>query len=315
MRYGNPLFSGRVAPRCTIADSILIAKVNYGKITSKVFIPWKERSFISLVEILIDERVDTIVCGGINKEDKKLIRSQEIKVIDNVACSEEEIINAIDEGVIRPGYGFIDRNNIQFNNSAGKKSSGPSADFNCLRCPGNECRLGKPCPYVNNMELSRPNDNDIKKIDSAMDISLEEERNLCRLSELIYFALDMKYKKIGIAYCTELEEATEILVSILRRFFEVNPVCCKISGSAISDTPSGGKRISCNPVAQAEILNRLKTDINIMVGLCIGADSIFSDLSNAPVTTLFVKDRSLANNPIGALYSEYYLKEVKSVNS
>jgi uncharacterized metal-binding protein len=27
------------------------------------------------------------------------------------------------------------------------------------------------------------------------------------------------------------------------------------------------------------------------------------------VTTLFVKDRSLANNPIAALYSEYYLRE------
>jgi uncharacterized metal-binding protein len=41
----------------------------------------------------------------------------------------------------------------------------------------------------------------------------------------------------------------------------------------------------------------------------MGADCIFSRFSDAPVTTLFVKDRSLANNPIGAVYSDYYLKE------
>jgi len=28
------------------------------------------------------------------------------------------------------------------------------------------------------------------------------------------------------------------------------------------------------------------------------------------VTTLFVKDKSLVNNPIGAIYSDYYLNEV-----
>jgi uncharacterized metal-binding protein len=42
----------------------------------------------------------------------------------------------------------------------------------------------------------------------------------------------------------------------------------------------------------------------------MGADCVFSMLSDAPVSTLFVKDKSLANNPIGALYSDFYLKEV-----
>ena len=47
----------------------------------------------------------------------------------------------------------------------------------------------------------------------------------------------------------------------------------------------------------------------VVVGLCIGADCLFDRASEAPVTHLFVKDRSLANNPIGALYSEHYLRE------
>jgi hypothetical protein len=70
--------------------------------------------------------------------------------------------------------------------------------------------------------------------------------------------------------------------------------------------------ISCNPAAQAAVLNRAGCDLNVIVGLCMGADCIFARLSEAPVTTLFVKDRSLANNPIGAVYSDYYLRESAS---
>ena len=54
----------------------------------------------------------------------------------------------------------------------------------------------------------------------------------------------------------------------------------------------------------------LNIDINVIVGLCVGVDCVFTKASQAPVTTLFVKDKSLANNPIGALYSDYYIKEV-----
>jgi len=42
------------------------------------------------------------------------------------------------------------------------------------------------------------------------------------------------------------------------------------------------------------------------VGLCVGHDMLFTRHSRAPVTTLVVKDRVLAHNPAGALYSGYY---------
>ena len=67
--------------------------------------------------------------------------------------------------------------------------------------------------------------------------------------------------------------------------------------------------IACNPLGQARVLNRMGCDLNVLVGLCVGTDSVFARASEAPVTTLIVKDRSLAHNPIGALYSEYYLSE------
>jgi len=112
-----------------------------------------------------------------------------------------------------------------------------------------------------------------------------------------------------------LIEPAEILAGLLGRFFDVRSVCCKIGGKREtglldnSAVPHNQSRVVCNPILQAETLNRIGTDFNIIVGLCIGMDSIFTKLSNAPVTTLFVKDKSLANNPIGAVYSNYYLEE------
>jgi uncharacterized metal-binding protein len=45
--------------------------------------------------------------------------------------------------------------------------------------------------------------------------------------------------------------------------------------------------------------------LNIICGLCVGHDAIFSLHSEAPVTTLIAKDRVLAHNPIGAVYNQY----------
>jgi uncharacterized metal-binding protein len=65
----------------------------------------------------------------------------------------------------------------------------------------------------------------------------------------------------------------------------------------------------CNPIAQAEFLNGEETDFNIVLGLCVGHDTLFFKYSKAPVTVLAVKDRALAHNPLGALYlADGYMK-------
>jgi uncharacterized metal-binding protein len=60
----------------------------------------------------------------------------------------------------------------------------------------------------------------------------------------------------------------------------------------------------------AQTLNAAKTDLNVMMGLSVGSDVVFSQLSLAPATTLFVKDRLLANNPIAAVHSKHVLESV-----
>jgi uncharacterized metal-binding protein len=67
-------------------------------------------------------------------------------------------------------------------------------------------------------------------------------------------------------------------------------------------------------VAQARILNEVGTDLNVIVGLCVGHDILFTRHSTAPVTTLVVKDRVTGHNPAAALYGQafYYRRLVKS---
>ena len=73
---------------------------------------------------------------------------------------------------------------------------------------------------------------------------------------------------------------------------------------------ASGSCVACNPAGQAVVLNSLNTDINIMVGLCMGVDCLFAQTSRATMSTLLVKDKSLVNTPIGAIYSDHFLNEV-----
>ena len=63
----------------------------------------------------------------------------------------------------------------------------------------------------------------------------------------------------------------------------------------------------CNPIGQAVFLNKEKMDLNLILGLCVGHDTLFIKYSEAPVTVFATKDRVLGHNPMAALYlSESY---------
>ena len=66
----------------------------------------------------------------------------------------------------------------------------------------------------------------------------------------------------------------------------------------------------CNPIGQAKLLNSAQTQLNILLGLCVGHDSLFIKYSEAPVTVLAVKDRVTGHNPLAPLYlhQSYYKK-------
>lgn len=140
-----------------------------------------------------------------------------------------------------------------------------------------------------------------------------------RVRETIEFCRQMGYRRIGLAFCRGLRKEAQILADILRKNdLQVISVICKVGGidknqAGIPEQHKvhpGSFEPMCNPILQAELLNRQKTEFNIVLGLCVGHDSLFYKYSEALVTAIAVKDRVLAHNPLGALYcSEGYYRE------
>jgi uncharacterized metal-binding protein len=140
-----------------------------------------------------------------------------------------------------------------------------------------------------------------------------------RVEEIVHFARKIGAKKLGIATCVGLLREAELASKIFRKQgFKVVSVCCKVGSVDKTEVGLGAEeRIRkgqfeaiCMPLAQAEILNERKTDLNILVGLCVGHDSLFFKRSEAPVTVLVAKDRVTGHNPAAALYTshQYYSK-------
>jgi uncharacterized metal-binding protein len=140
-----------------------------------------------------------------------------------------------------------------------------------------------------------------------------------RVQEICEFAKKMSYIRIGVAFCAGLYSEAHTLSNILKaQGFNVISVVCKVGGTpkeTIGVNNNEKIRIGqfesmCSPIVQAYLLNEKKTDFNILVGLCVGHDSLFFKYSNAFTTVLVVKDRVLAHNPVGALYTtgSYYAR-------
>ncbi len=142
-----------------------------------------------------------------------------------------------------------------------------------------------------------------------------------RLVEIIEFAKKMKYQRLGLAFCIGLtREASAVNDILLAHGFEVVSVLCKagrVSKDKIGLTEEekiyrGMDEPMCNPIYQAELFNHEKTNFNILLGLCVGHDSLFFKYAESPTTVLAVKDRVTGHNPLAAVYlSESYYQKIK----
>jgi uncharacterized metal-binding protein len=181
----------------------------------------------------------------------------------------------------------------------------------CGRCENKECRNGKDCFSLADDHRQLYQDNLTAELHKAA--SVIEGRYYgkeTRLSEIILFAKELAYKKLGLAFCVGLSEEAKAIEQILSRHFEVVSVCCKVCGIdkkdfGLTQISPEKNEVMCNPAGQAQMLNNAETQLNVICGLCVGHDAIFARLSDAPVTTLIAKDRVLAHNPSAAVYCQY----------
>lgn len=142
-----------------------------------------------------------------------------------------------------------------------------------------------------------------------------------RIVEVMEFAHRMNYHRLGLAFCVGLRKEAKAVDSVFSaNGFEVVSIMCKVGripkeAIGVRDEEkicSGEFETMCNPILQAMILNDECTDFNILLGLCVGHDSLFFKYADAPCTVLAVKDRLLGHNPLAAVYTlDSYYRSLK----
>lgn len=142
-----------------------------------------------------------------------------------------------------------------------------------------------------------------------------------RIVETMELAQKMGWKRLGLSFCGGLTREAKVVDEILaENGFEVLSVMCKIGGVSKRELglepsqqiDSGAHERMCNPVLQAEALNRAKTEFNVLLGLCVGHDSLFLMHAEAPCTVLASKDRVHGHCPLTPVYNyDSYWRSLK----
>jgi uncharacterized metal-binding protein len=169
-------------------------------------------------------------------------------------------------------------------------------------------------------------DADLRKL--ACESARTESAGYCRstrIQEIMDFARRLGATRLGIAHCVGLmEEARMVREIFVANGFEVDAICCKVGSInkekiGLKDEEKvhpGQFEALCNPIAQAALLAEAGTQLNVVVGLCVGHDSLFFMHSRSPVTVLVAKDRVLGHNPVAALYTSHsYYQRLKTDQS
>ena len=198
----------------------------------------------------------------------------------------------------------------------------PKQERQCVREDG-KCR--DDCPTVRRApliaaSLERALADERRKF--VLEAALQEEAGYAdsapprrpvatRLEETARFARRMGYTRLGLAFCMGLRKEAAIVNRYLEAWgFTVVSVACKVgrvpkgalAAPGAEPAPARPDESMCNPNMQAMLMNEQRVDFNILVGLCVGHDSLFFKTADAPCTVLIAKDRLLAHNPAGAIY-------------
>ena len=127
-----------------------------------------------------------------------------------------------------------------------------------------------------------------------------------RVEHLREYCLHAGVGFVGLAICSAfLEEARTVRAYLREKNIDAVIACCKIGAVRLADIgvdrDIGYDYALCNPVGQAMLLNRNKTQMNVLMGLCLPHDMLVIEHADAPCTTLFVKENMSGHHPLGTL--------------
>ena len=203
----------------------------------------------------------------------------------------------------------------------------------CVQAEGKPSRA---CPTVSQPELLKRANRELEKAgisEFARQASIQEaacyanreqkpyvmQPTKTRIQEICEFARRMRYRRLGLAFCLGLAGEAHAVSEVLKeQGFEVVSAVCKAGRTPKAELGLGAQdtialddsEAMCNPIYQAMLLNEGGAEMNVLLGLCVGHDSLFFKYAQAPTTVLAVKDRVTGHNPLAPIYlrRSYYRK-------
>lgn len=197
-------------------------------------------------------------------------------------------------------------------------------NYTCAECKTLSCRredhggMPKNCPMAQHPEVLANARQEYEKPENreffVKSAYMESDAfgRFPRLKETILFCRRMGYTHVGLAFCSALaSEAAEVSKLLRAAGITVDSVRCKCGGVNKPEFGIPQEHFvhkentfepACNPIGQARLLEERNTQFNIVVGLCVGHDSLFLKYSRAMSTVLIVKDRVCGHNPVAAVY-------------
>lgn len=189
-----------------------------------------------------------------------------------------------------------------------------TVNYSCCECKHNNCTTGNLEGCLNkdiesDSSVSKYNAPDSKE----RDIMIASERvkrdiglKITRIESILAFIEFLNVKRVGIVTCTTtLNEARQFQRILEAKHIQSVCVACKIgkvTKHSVGLPCSDKQQVMCNPALQAKALELEKTQLNVMMGLCVGHDTLFFKHTKTPTTVLFTKDHITGHNAVQPLY-------------
>jgi uncharacterized metal-binding protein len=198
---------------------------------------------------------------------------------------------------------------------------------NCSQCATRSCsaldgRYPADCPTANPtpaqtqaLREARAAYDDPAVRELAHAAAWTEKAGYCkwtRLEETVELARRMGWRRLGIACCSGLRREAAVVSRYFGKCgFDVRVVICKAGavpktsiGVPDADLFAPGETM-CNSVGQAALLAAEEVEFSVVMGLCVGHDTLFLGESfrrGVPATVLVAKDRVTGHCPAAAIY-------------
>ncbi|KPJ91978.1 MAG: hypothetical protein AMS18_08280 [Gemmatimonas sp. SG8_17] len=105
MRVAIPRMGESVAPCFEYCATMALFTISGSAVTDQIDFPLHSREPFDRVRLLRDQKIDTIICGGVQRHYEDALRASGIQVISWVSGSVDDLLGLFLRGQLVPGTG------------------------------------------------------------------------------------------------------------------------------------------------------------------------------------------------------------------